>query len=93
MFGWFKGLEMTAKLGIGFLVSVLAISIFMGVRGALISGLDRAEQKGGTAVRADTAEKGMKHVENANRAAANVRADPVVRNAECVRDSRTPENC
>jgi hypothetical protein len=93
MIDWFKGLNMVAKLGV-----VLMALALVGIAVATVNhfvdvAFQSAEETGAANVRAIVAEEGMSNVKNANEAAAEVRSDPVVRNADCVRDSRTPENC
>lgn len=90
---WFKGLDLSAKLGVGLMiVAAIAVAILT-INHFTDRAFDASEDKGAANVRVIVAEKGMSNVENANKAAAEVSRDPVVRNADCVRDSRTPENC
>lgn len=91
--GWLSGLKMAHKFALGFLVFMFLVSLFMIGRHFVNTAFDTAEEKGASGARADSAEKGMKNVETANKAAGDVAVDPVRRNAECLRDSRTPENC
>lgn len=93
MFRWIKGLDLAGKLGIGFIILVFIAALFVAVKTFVSGAFDASEEKGAATVRAEVAEKGMSNVETANEAAAKVRSDPVVRNADCLRDSRTPENC
>lgn len=93
MFGWFKGLDLIAKLGVGLMIlAVIAVAIVT-INHFTDRAFEAAEETGAANVRVIVAEKGMSNVENANEAAAEVKHDPVVRNADCLRDSRTPENC
>ncbi len=93
MFAWFKGLGVAAKLGVvAMLLGVVAIAVLT-VNHFTDRAFESAEETGAANVRVIVAEKGMSNVENANEAAAEVKRDPVVRNADCLRDSRTPENC
>lgn len=89
----FKQLDLFGKLGIGLLVFVVIAALVMAANHFTDRAFEGAENTGATQVRAEVAEKGMVNVETANKAAAAVAADPVVRNADCLRDSRTPENC
>jgi hypothetical protein len=93
MIDWFKGLNMVAKLSV-----VLTALALVGIAVATVNhfvdvAFQSAEETGAANVRAIVAEEGMSNVKNANEAAAEVRSDPVVRHTDCVRDSRTPENC
>lgn len=55
---------------------------------------DRANQQAGaTAQREADLQATVENVRKADEAAETVRRDPVARNAECLRNSRTPENC
>ena len=74
------------------LACVVAVAILIGL-GFVDRAFDTAEQAGASKGAAAAAEKGLTHVENANRAAEAVAHDPAVRDADCLRHSRTPENC
>ncbi len=93
MFAWTKGLDLAGKLGVGLVAFVLIAALFVAVKTFVSGAFEASEEKGAATVRAEVAEKGMSNVENANKAAAQVHSDPVIRNADCLRDSRTPENC
>lgn len=93
MFAWFKGLDWMAKAGVGLMVLAVVAVAIVTVNHFTDSAFEAAEETGAANVRVIVAEKGMSNVENANKAAAEVKRDAVVRNADCVRDSRTPENC
>lgn len=90
---WFKGLDLAAKLGIGLMILAVVAVAIVAINHFTDSAFDAAEESGAANVRVEVAEKGLSNVENANEAAAEVRRDPVLRNADCLRDSRTPENC
>lgn len=74
------------------LACIIAIAIMIGL-GFVDRAFDSAEQAGASKGAAAAAEKGLSNVEAANRAADTVARDPVERNADCLRHSRTPENC
>lgn len=93
MIDWFKGLNMVAKLSVVLTALALVAIAVATVNHFVDVAFQSAEETGAANVRAIVAEEGMSNVKNANEAAAEVRSDPVVRNADCVRDSRTPENC
>lgn len=79
-------LAVAAVLGLTFLtVRCVDQSMDRAVTSATNTG--RAEQ------RADDLTESANRVEKANAAAETVRRDPAARNAECLRHSRTPENC
>lgn len=90
---WFSAWSMGRKIGVGVLAIAALIGLVLLGQHWIDTAFDRAEEKGASDVRAQSAEEGLKHVEDANKAAADVAADPVKRNAGCVRHSRTPENC
>lgn len=90
---WFKQLDIAAKLGIGLMILAVVAVAIVTINHFTTSAFDAAEETGAANVRVIVAEEGMSNVENANEAAAEVKRDPVVRNADCLRDSRTPENC
>lgn len=50
-------------------------------------------EKGRTEQRADHLEETIRQVERANNASEVIRVSPAARRSECLRDSRTPENC
>jgi hypothetical protein len=52
-----------------------------------------AEESGASRVEAKAATSALEAVEKGNAAAETVARDPAVRRADCLRDSRTPENC
>jgi hypothetical protein len=93
MIDWFKGLNMVAKLSVVLTALALVAIAVATVNHFVDVAFQSAKEAGAANVRAIVAEEGMSNVKNANEAAAEVRSDPVVRNADCVRDSRTPENC
>ncbi len=93
MFAWFKGLDLAAKLGIGLIILAVVAVAVLTINHFTNRAFDAAEETGAANVRVIVAEEGMSNVENANEAAAEVKRDPFVRNADCLRDSRTPENC
>ena len=93
MFAMFKQLDLPVKLGLALLVGIIIAALVVAINHFTDRAFDASEDKGAANVRVIVAEKGMSNVENANKAAAEVSRDPVVRNADCVRDSRTPENC
>ena len=74
------------------LACIVAIAIMIGL-GFIDRAFDTAEQVGASKGSAAAAERGLSNVEAANRAADAVAHDPVERNADCLRHSRTPENC
>ncbi len=57
------------------------------------NGMRAARDAGAATQSATTATKGLSDVEAANRAADAVARDDRVRDADCVRHSRTPDNC
>jgi len=57
------------------------------------SAVTQAHDAGAAQERADTATTTLNRTLEAINAAEAVRRDPAVRNAGCVRHSRTPENC
>lgn len=93
MFAAFKSLDIAVKAGIIFLLVLFVAGMVIAANHFIDGAFVASEQKGAATVRVEVAEKGMMNVQNANAAAAEVAADPVVRNADCLRDSRTPENC
>jgi hypothetical protein len=93
LFTWFKGLDLLGKAGVGLVLAGLVFIAVMTAREFVDAAFEAAEEKGGATVRADSAEKGLADVVEANEAAETVKRDAVVRDALCVRTSRTPENC
>lgn len=55
--------------------------------------MDTAFESGKQTERADGAHDTIRQTERANNAAETIRRDPDARRADCLRDSRTPENC
>jgi len=90
---WFAGLSIFRKIGIGFAVILAVIACVAIANRAIDGAFIKAEEKGAATVRAQSAEKGLVHVEVANKAAENVARDDSKRKSGCVRHSRTPENC
>lgn len=93
MFGWFKGLDLVNKLSVGLILFGLFMVAIVTVNHFTDRAFESAKETGAANVRVIVAEEGMSNVEDANEAAAEVKRDPVVRNADCLRDSRTPESC
>jgi len=55
--------------------------------------MDTATEAGKQTERADRLQETVRQTERANNAAETIRRDPDARRAECLRDSRVPENC
>ena len=62
-------------------------------RHAITTAFDRAEQKGAAAEQVKGLETVLEKVESANEASDDLRRDPAVRDAECLRNARNPESC
>lgn len=90
---WLSGLKMAHKFALGLIVMLFFVSLIMIGRGFVNTAFDTAEEKGASGARADSAEKGLGHVESANKAAGDVARDDDVRKSGCMRYSRTPANC
>ena len=92
IFTWLSGLDAQAKVIMALVaVGLLAIGIVTAVH--LVDTLtETAEQKGAVAERAETQGKVIENVRKAKDAAEAVRRDGVPA-ADCLRDSRVPENC
>lgn len=90
---WLAALEISAKLALFlFLFGVLLIAAFTTVH--LIQSMkDLAKESGAATVRGEVATKGLQNVEKANRAEVIIDHDSDAAFAQCVRYSRTPENC
>jgi len=93
MIAWFKGLDVVAKFGVVLTTLALAAIAVTTINHFVDNAFQSAEETGAANVRVIVAEEGMSNVKNANEAAAEVKRDPVLRHTDCVRDSRTPENC
>jgi riboflavin synthase len=93
MIDWFKGLNMVAKLSVVLTALALVAIAVATINHFIDVAFQSAEETGAANVRVIVAEEGMSNVKNANEAAAEVKRDPVLRHTDCVRDSRTPENC
>jgi hypothetical protein len=52
-----------------------------------------ATEAGKQAQRADSLQETIRQTERANNAAETIRRDVAARRVDCLRDSRTPENC
>jgi hypothetical protein len=81
-------------------VALLAIAIVAAFRTCTATSnhktdvaIEAAEGKGAATAAAAAATKGLKNVEDGNKAAAAVARDPDARRAGCLRHSRTPEHC
>jgi hypothetical protein len=90
---WFAGLSLVRKLGLGAIAILLLIACVAIANHWTDSAFNKAEEKGASDARADSAEEGLKHVEEGNKAAEGVARDAGLRKSGCVRHSRTPENC
>lgn len=89
---WLSGLNVSGKVIMALVAGgLLAIGIATGFH-LVNSALATAEQKGAVAERAETQGKVIENVRKAQDAAEAVRRDGVPL-ADCLRDSRTPENC
>jgi hypothetical protein len=90
---WLSGLNVQGKVIMALVaVGLLAIGIVTAVH--LIDTLtETAEQKGAVAERAETQGKVIENVRKAKDAAEAVRRDGGPSRDECLRDSRTRENC
>lgn len=75
------------------LVALVAGLIVWGIVRQINNITDDARAGGNAEARAAAAEEGLTHVEDAKAAAVAVATDPAVRDAACLRHSRTPENC
>jgi len=78
------------------LVLALAAATLMVDRCAkrvMTSTVTTATEKGRADQRADDLQEAIRQTERANNAAETIRRDPDARRADCLRDSRTPENC
>lgn len=81
------------KIAIG-LAAVIAIGIIVTSIRYLIDENNAAQRQVGTLETVNTINKGaIENAQNANEAAHNVRSNDDDRLAECLRTSRTPENC
>jgi hypothetical protein len=90
---WFTGLDTTGK-AIMALVGVGLIVIGIATAFHLVDALtETAEQKGAVVERAATQGKVIENVKAANKAGADYRADPAVRDAGCLLDATAPEDC
>lgn len=89
----FKALTTGKKLlAIGGIVLVIALLIFA-ISRFIDNAFDAAEQAGAAKVRAETLETTITRTEEANNAEDTIRNDPAAARDNCVRHSRTPENC
>ena len=92
LISWFSGLDTTGK-AIMALVGVGLIVIGVATAFHLVDALtETAEQKGAVTERAATQGKVIENVKAAKDAGEAVRRDGVPP-ADCLRDSRRPENC
>jgi len=79
----------------------LAIAVIVALTALVIRCTDRAQDNAVTSAtsagraeqRADDLTETAVRTERANNAVETIRRDPAARNAECLRHSRTPENC
>lgn len=89
---WFASLGRRSKVGIGVAILCIAI-VMMGTGYHLVNmAFGHAEDKGAAIERSTTQEKVIDNAIKAKAAADTVRRDGVPL-ADCVRDSRAPENC
>lgn len=93
MKAWFASIEAGSKaVLILFALGLLLVIGFTGFH--LIRSVEElAQDKGAATAAGAAATKGLKHVENANKAAVAVDRDDAVRRDGCLRYSRTPEHC
>lgn len=97
MWSSIKALSLGAK---GAIFVLIAIAIFAGFKACTATTNHKtdtiatsAEEKGAATAAATAATKGLKNVEDGNKAAAAVARDDDARRAGCLRHSRTKENC
>lgn len=72
---------------------LLALTVDRCTRHAIDRGQESAAEAGRQQRRADELQETIRQTERANNAAETIRRDPDARRADCLRDSRTPENC
>lgn len=93
MFSFIKGLPTAPRIAaIAGLLLLAALAVTI-ANHFIDRAFDSAETAGATKGAAQAAEKGLSNVEAANRAADAVARDDRVRDAECMRNARNPENC
>lgn len=73
--------------------ALLAFTVERCARHAIDKGQESATETGRQQQRADDLQETISQAERANNAAETIRRDPDARRAECLRDSRAPENC
>lgn len=89
----FRALPLLHKGLIAFIaVGLLAVAL-LAANHFIDRAFDGAEESGASRVEAKAATSALEAVEKGNAAAETVARDPAVRRADCLRDSRTPENC
>lgn len=93
IFAWFTGLETQMKV-IAILAAIGLVVIALGTAFHLVdAAFEQAEDKGAAVERAEASGKVIENVQKANAAAEKYRADPVQRDADCLRDARNPADC
>lgn len=93
----FRALPLSGKV-LGVIISTILFAGLLWVGVQIVNHfVDRltttAITAGAAQASAEAANTGLAKVEEANRAEEAVARNPDVRRAECLRDSRTPENC
>lgn len=93
LIGWFKGLDLIGKLGIGLVVLMLFGIAVMTIRHFIDTAFEAAEDKGAAQVRERAKDATITNMEKANEATDAFRSDPAVRDAGCLQDARNPADC
>lgn len=89
LWAWLKGSRVAQAALVVAATGLLALMVDRCARRVM----DTAVEAGKQTARADGLQETVRQTERANNAAEKIRRDPDARRADCLRDSRTPENC
>jgi len=90
---FFSGLKISKYLFIGLgLAVIIGIAIFT-IKHLTSTVVEEATEVGRSEVIIKAQEEGINDVKKANKARESLDRDPTVRNSECLRNARNPQDC
>lgn len=93
IFAIFKGLSLAKKIGVAVGVVIIIGLIIYTINTFIGRAFDEARNSGKNEIIVETLEKGLEDVKTTQDAVKKLNTDPAVRNSECLRDARNPEDC
>lgn len=89
IFAWLKALPIAGKVAVGAIVALLVLGVIL----AIVSSFERQQEVGAELERGKANEEIIHDVEAVKKAEEQRGLNPELRRDDCVRWSRTPENC